>query len=208
MSGEMYKIHIREAFRKALLLDDTDDRHREISLVIHARDQGLMVGDRSQIDLYGFGTVREILHSVDGKIFWTELEDLVEPTGLTLDELHELFHQFEEYRIPGTAVVITSTGEGIHLVDNFFALWVLMYHSPWSSEAQSNFRDVSLLAILKSGLADQTRVFKIETDSEGRPVPVEECSLKEFLADHGIPDEEEALRKAYRGPNILGGDDD
>lgn len=156
-------------------------------------------------DWFGFGEVEPLFESHDDDTYWVSLVDAGRVSGMTDEAIWAMFleDQADGYGDMADLEWLTND-EGdkasIPIVAHSFLLRAML-HGPWSKEFMTNTMGLFRRAVVKSGLGDKIAPVVVVKDGVATET---DMTFSDFLnAGEGLPSEEDAVEKAFRGP--LGG---
>lgn len=173
------------------------------SLINFAESKMIYLADFKDIDLWGFGEAPVIFISLDGVTYWVYLRDLEEPTGVEYDDLLETFTHWQEHETCNQYVgMVQYQGREIPVVESAFVFWIFAAKSIWRREFLKNMNDLLVIAYDRNEVGDDILVAPVMKNEDGTTyVDVEsKMTLSEYVEQEGLPDQDEAVRKAFRGP--------
>ena len=159
---------------------------------------------KTTASLWGYGEVG-VQFATPGGEWWCALQELIEPTGVSYEDLLREFQLDLEDDLDDVAVMTWDGASGethhLELVQTSFAVRIFMGISPWASEFAKAIRPLLCRALADSGLGDALGpVVQIHEDGT---VERTNMSFTEFMAGgEPLPTEEEARRQAFGGPAV------
>lgn len=173
------------------------------SLIEFASSRLVYIADGSNVDLWGFGDVPAIFLSPDEDSMWTYLHLLPNVLGAELEDLVELYDQWaddEKYKQYVGEVVYNHVRAEV--VESAFIFWAFSTVSVWKEEFLKNLNDLLVITYQKTGAGDDVMVLPTYRMEDGTTYTDKDNPIKlsEFVEQQGLPDQDEAMRKAFRGP--------
>lgn len=203
---ETYTEHIMSQYEQINRLP-LGDRRKLRPVVDFAYHRGYYLSSDT-VDLWGFGEVPVVMEDPETDTSWIALKSLVEPSGLTQEELLSAFKHYEDSDILPEDEIIhiplpsAKVDQSILMVSVDFAQLLFMEFSPWSSLVKLNLSKMMLRSFYETGAYKQAQVSIYTKDPEGNYMMMGSKPMTEYFAEHGVPSEEEALQQAYRGLTV------